>query len=81
LLKDSEPITDHQLAQPNGEGRQRTNVIRSGDVAFMNHKEDQSFGRFPAGAWLGLYALRRDLLFPVEDSYEEIADEDVPGLL
>jgi hypothetical protein len=28
-----------------------------------------------------LGALRRDLLFPVEDSYEEIAEEDVPGLL
>jgi hypothetical protein len=46
----------------------------------MNHKKDQSFGRFPAGAWLGMY-LRRDLIFPVEDSYEEIAEEDVPGLL
>jgi hypothetical protein len=81
MLDNYDPISDHQLAQPNGEGRQRTNVIRSGEVAFMNHKKDQSFGRFPPGAWLGLYTLHRDLLFPVEDSYEEIAEEDVPGLL
>ena len=80
-LADAEAITDHQLSQPSGRGSQRTNTFPLGEVKFKNHKKDQSFGKNPAGSWLGLFFIRRDLIFPVEDVYKGIKDEDVPGLL